>query len=480
MAYRSAFNLITCALLALLLLPSPRLTARHLEAPERLRSTFPLQTSNTVYLPIAMDNYASEAPIFGIEIIRGKVTATLARRAGALGNPWVRYNGFRWSEIEPTPGRRDWSNLNQVEAELRALAAQGVTLNVVVSSTPAWARQRPNTPCGPIASSALDAFADFMRELVARYSGPPYHVRYWELWNEPDVAPELVDAASPFGCWGDARDPYYGGGYYAEMLKRVYPAIKQANPNAQVVLGGLLLDCDPTRPPAGKDCQAARFFEGILRNGGGSAFDLLAYHAYVYWSPTARDWDQDHPAWRQRGGALLGKLDFLRATMRQYGITKPVLMNEGSILCQPANTACPGAQFGDDQANYAVRLYTRAWAHGLQGAVWYTLDGPGWLHGGLLDGTEAPRPAYKTLTFMSSLLKDAIYTGPLHSGTMEGYAFRKGTTTYQIRWTNAETSVTLALPANTHAIYDKFGQPVIPGETGVSVGFDPLFIEIRS
>jgi hypothetical protein len=37
----------------------------------------------------------------------------------------------------------------------------------------------------------------------------------------------------------------FGGEYYGNMLKIVYPAIKSADPQAQVLVGGLLLDCDP-------------------------------------------------------------------------------------------------------------------------------------------------------------------------------------------------------------------------------------------
>ena len=68
-----------------------------------------------------------------------------------------------------------------------------------------------------LAAPALDAFAGFMRDLVARYSVPPYNIKYWEIWNEEDVDPSLVGPTSGFGCWGDATDPYYGGGGYAEF-----------------------------------------------------------------------------------------------------------------------------------------------------------------------------------------------------------------------------------------------------------------------
>ena len=426
-------------------------------------------------------NPAVERPpsVFGAEINLGAVGQTV-QQASEAGVSWVRYNGILWSEVEPTPGARDWSRLSTVENELRLLAARGLTPIVIVRSTPGWAQAVAGSACGPAKPSALGAFANFMRDLVARYSVPPYNVRYWELGNEPDVDPSLVPGDFPFGCWGDQSDPFYGGGYYAEMLKQVYPAIKQAHPTAQLMIGGLLLDCDPSLPATAEECKPAKFFEGILRGGGGSFFDIAAYHAYTYWEPGAKDWDRAHPSWEHRGGTLLGKLAFLRGIQAQYGVHKPILMNEGGLLCYPGSRGCPGDEFYAAQANYAIRMYSRTWASGLLGATWYTLNGPGWRDGGLLDRSGAPRPAYTTLKFMSTLLKDAVYTGQLSTGALEGYAFRKGNTTFQIYWSNDSTAHDVLLPAGTHAVYNQAGQQRSPGGTSLRVGFEPVVIEVRT
>jgi len=109
-------------------------------------------------------------------------------------------------------------------------------------------------------------------------------------------------------------DEYYGGGYYAEMLKAVYPAIKEADPQAQVLIGGLLLDCDPTHPPEGKDCKPSKFLEGILKNDGGDYFDIISFHGYPPYSGADIGGglynDVHHPYWESRGGVVLGKVDF--------------------------------------------------------------------------------------------------------------------------------------------------------------------------
>jgi hypothetical protein len=415
--------------------------------------------------------------IFGVTIGTGAVGAT-ADRAVAARTTWVRHGGFLWSEIEPTPGAREWSRVADFENESKALAAKGLTSIAVVRSTPEWAQQIPGHSCAAIKPEALDAFANFMRDLVARYSAPPYNIKYWEIWNEEDVAPSQAIPTSGFGCWGDMNDPYFGGGAYGEMLKRVYPAIKQANPGAQVLLGGLLLDCDADHPVKGRDCTESRFLEGILRTGGGSAFDIVSYHGYAFWSGKNEDWDTSNPAWQPRGGVVLGKLQLIRETLARYQADKPVILSEAGLLCYQSNPNC-GPRFFSAQASYLARVFARAWANRLIGAIWYTLEGPGWEKGGLLDENQQPRPAYQALSFMAGLLQGAAYDGPRSSGPIEGYAFRKGATRYELYWTNDDTPARMAWPAGTVAAYDMMGQPLPVTGADLEVNFNPIFIEIK-
>jgi hypothetical protein len=412
--------------------------------------------------------------IFGVTITPGSVGATVGRAAEG-GAAWVRYNGFSWSALEPSRGARAWERMARADAELSAIAARGLTTIGVVQDVPPWARTVAGQRCGGAKPEALDAFAGFMRDLVTRYSAPPYNVIYWEIGNEPDIDPALVGPESIFGCWGNAADPYYGGGDFAEVLKRIYPAIKQANPAAQVLLGGLLLDCDPDASAAAK-CASARFLEGVLRNGGGAAFDIVSYHGYAYWNGRNEDWDAIHSGWRQRGGVMLGKIQFIRTTLAQYQVSKPLLLSEAGLLCYRDDPACK-EDFLQVQAAYVVRVYTRAWANGLLGAVWYTLNGPGWQKGGLLDANQSPRPAYQSFKFLAGRLRGASYDGPRTGAGVEGYAFHAGSTRYEVYWTNDDSRVALPLPPGTRAVYDLYGQPVPVAGPSLDVGFMPVIVE---
>lgn len=429
-----------------------------------------------VFVPTVMGPYTPRAPIFGVQIDVGRVAATIQKSAD-VNAAWIRYNAITWAAVESTPGQRNWAALQPIEAEMAVLSSRGAHPIITISGTPTWARLDPTSTCGPIAPTAQPAFAQFMRDLVQRYSGPPYNVHYWEIWNEPDGP--VVSGNPPYGCWGDPSDAYYGGGRYGDMLKLVYPAVKSADPAAQVVLGGLLLDCDPANPLPGTTCAAGNFLEGMLRNGAGAAFDLVAYHAYIFWGTARTDWDLATPKWQVRGGALLGKLSFLRSVLGQYGLSnKPIIMDEGSFLCYSGTPSCGSSDFYPDQANYLVRFYARAASHGLAGAAWYALDEPGWRDAGLLDPSGQPHPAYNTLKFFSTLLQGANFSSSLSSGNVEGYEFKKGKTTYRVYWTNDNSSAPLLLPSNTQLVYNKFGQAVTTQAT-MTIGFDPIIVQLQ-
>ncbi len=431
----------------------------------------------SVYLPLAT-RVQQRSSVFGVEINGGHVAATVQQAADANVS-WARYNNIAWATVENVPGSRNWTAVSSAEAELLSLTSHGTQPILTIRGTPPWAQQVPGSACGPIKPPAQAAFASFMHDLVTRYSAPPFNVRYYEIWNEPDAPTVLND--NQWGCWGEPTDAYYGGGKFGDMLKVVYPAMKAANPAAQVVLGGLLLDCDPSYPPAGTACTSGKFLEGILRNGAGNAFDLLAYHAYTGWSPQRIDWDLTASKWTQRGGNLLGKLSFVRSVLQQYSVTnKPILMDEGGLLYYGDPATVANTTFFADEANYVVRLYTRAWANDLVGAVWYTLNGSGWHEAGLLDANQQPRPAYTSFKSLSTRLQNTTYAGVLSAGNVEGYAFHKSGMTYQIYWTNDSSTVQLTLPGGTQAVYDLAGNTITPAGTTVTISFTPIIVAVST
>lgn len=438
---------------------------------------------------------AEDIAIFGAEINDGRVEGVV-EKAEDSGITWVRYNGLIWHEIQDEEdGEYEWPE--DVEEDLRLIQERGFEPLVIIRGTPEWAKSddvdKDVSKCGPIHKDHLDDFAEFVKWTVERYSQSPYSVKYWEIGNEPDVDPSLLTQPMPYGCWGDQSDEYYGGEYFAEMLRKIYPVIKDADPNAKVVLGGLLLDCDPNDPPEDKNresCKPSRFLEGILKNGGGSAFDILAYHGYAFWELGTNDWDLEHRSWKHRGGALLGKREFIKEVLEDYDLEKPLMANEIGLLCWISNSEsskyCTDNGFLEAQANYAVRTYIRAWVNDIYAAIWYTFNHSGWNEAGLLTTGNEPRPAYYTIEFLTELLDEATYKEEWEDATTrrEGYIFEDDEYTYSFYWSNDDSTFDIDLPDGEFTLYDDVGEEIdiedeTTDETTYEVGFDPVIIQER-
>ena len=428
------------------------------------------ESATIVYLPLVTRKAPPPPPVFGVQMPKINKTNGLVQ-AVAAGMHWVRFSAFRWHEIEPLrtdPPTYQWAVVN--EENLLNAQANGMEPIAIIHFTPDWAQKYPGSQCGTIKEEALDEFAEFVTAVVKRYSLSPFSVRYWELWNEPDT-PLWYDSTG-FGCWGDENDEYFGGGYYAEMLKVAYPAIKAADPRAQVLIGGLLLDCDPTNPPAGKDCKASRFLEGVLRNDGGPYFDVLSFHAYTYYVG-----GPNHMAnanWPGSVTAVPEKTAFLRDVLAQYGYEDKVLMNtEAALLCSEPSESCREAQ-----AMYVPRAYAEALALGLKAQIYFALINEWWWHSGLLLPDLTSKPAYHAYLTAASFLTSVRYQGEVigYPPQIEGYSFHRSNTMNHVDviWSVDGSERNVALPAGASA-HDRYGD-LISSSGVIQVGFSPVYI----
>jgi len=399
------------------------------------------------------------------------------------GTYWVRRNAVLWSSVEPGEGTYNWNALARLESELQDASEKGIQVILIVRSTPQWARKIAGSGpyCGPIHPDKLTAFGSFMRALVARYSVPPYNVKYWELWNEPDIDPSYFPADSVYGCWGDQNDAYYGGGYYAEMLEAAYPQIKAADPQAQVLVGGLVLDCDPVKPPEGKDCKSARFFEGILNNNGGLYFDGVSFHAYDYYQGQSGQYGNSnwHSAWNTTGPVLGAKVAYLRNLLARYGQPDKFLMNtETALLCGRSGNEppCRTDDFANTKAYYLAQSYAAALTEGLHANVWYSLFG--WRASGLLNpGDQSPLPAFEAYRFAVQQLGSVRFLRQLqeYPGVM-GYEFEREGQRIWVLWSLDGATHSINLSGLPLAAWDALGNSVSPAAS-MNVGLNPLYLE---
>lgn len=430
----------------------------------------------TKFLPLVSNNYSLYPTVFGVQMSKIRDSGGLNEAVDAQAH-WVRFAAFSWDEIEPertNPPTYHWDVV--AEEDLANAANQGLETIAIVLRAPHWARKYRDYSCGPIKQESLGAFSEFLQALVARYGVAPYDVRYWELGNEPDVDRSLVPHDSGYGCWGEQSDEYYGGGYYAEMLKVAYPALKAADPDAQVLIGGLLLDCDPRDPLGCADGvhgdKPPKFLEGILRNGGGPYFDIVSYHAYSYYTGYIGQMTNDK--WPGSVTAVPAKTGFVKEVLAQYGYGDKELMNtETALLCYRSTENC-----FETQSMYMPRAYAEALALGLKAQTYYQMINPGWWYTGLLLPDLTPKPAYHAYVAAAAFLSPATYDEPVtnYPPSIAGYAFSRGAHPGHIDviWSADGSAQTVTLPAGAQA-YDRYGE-LIASSGDIQVDYAPVYI----
>jgi hypothetical protein len=198
-----------------------------------------------------MANGPLDAPSFPLDV------ESSAMRSAGVGTERME---IAWDLVEPQRGRYDFA---LPDRKILAAAKAGIDVLAIVVRTPSWAAQRPGQPFSPPRDPT--DYAAFATALVARYGPngelwrahpevPKRPVEAWQIWNEPNI--DVYWTAQPF-----MRG-------YARLLNAAYAAVKQADPQATVVMAGLAN-------------FSWRDLERLFDRGGATLhFDVAAVHPF--------------------------------------------------------------------------------------------------------------------------------------------------------------------------------------------------------
>lgn len=407
-----------------------------------------------------------------------------------------------WNQLQPYEAYNQGDLLEPsaratFERQLRNIVDVGLTPIVLIGEAPAWASERAR---GPLMPDKLPSYVRFVELLVRTYMQPPFSVRYWELWPEPDAIAEISpQVLARYGddilkrrAWGDH------GAQYAEMLKAVYPAMKRVDASAKVLNGAVAYDWFGRNSPgfnAGGIFNYS-FLEDVIRAGGACCFDIVSFNSYAAFAP---GWEERAP-----GRDIAAKTTYLRDQLRRLGVDKPMMVMEvgfwseggavpyrqsdgGIVLIQPS---------AETHATYLSKVYIRAATVGLQAVAWYTFRDQGYDSDkrGIVTEALAPKPAFYAYRQLAEQLRGATYIGPLVAqrldqgpGAIEGYEFRNadGRRVFAI-WLDGtlsgEAEVQFLFPASGMVVaYTQTGAaaetPAFDGRTAtVRVGTSPVYV----
>ena len=179
---------------------------------------------------------------------------------------------FNWSMLERSRGSFTWGGTDEF---IGSLASHGIRPAPFVWGSPSWVAGSLATP--PLESAAdRQAWWGFLKAAAARY-GPggsywangyrqqfganatPLPIHSWQIWNEPNSAKFFAPSPSP--------------GKYAQLLRISHDAIKSQDPQARIVLAGMLSYANP---------KSWDFLDALYDVGNVKGyFDTAALHPYA-------------------------------------------------------------------------------------------------------------------------------------------------------------------------------------------------------
>ena len=260
-----------------------------------------------------------------------------------LGANWLRLP-LDWHKIESEKGKFDWS----CEKQIAEAQKQGMKLIGMIAFCPRWASSEPDRKRFMIYPPRDPReYGDFVFNAVSKYKD---RIKYWEIWNEPDVPQFWAGTPEQFG----------------EVLKAGYLAAKKADPTCQVIFGGL-------------SWADTRLFETVLKAGYGKYFDIMADHPYsnsawVY----ALKQDSAYRAHLAKNNAVfpyystLSRADNIRSLLKKYASEKPLWATElGATTGQFWPFIAPTRLSHQEQSWHIFKSVVEAFAAGYRNIILY-------------------------------------------------------------------------------------------------------------
>ncbi len=218
------------------------------------------------------------------ELNSQKEKTHLSKVASTKDAYWMRMFELWWEQVESQKGKINWDSVDQ---EVLRLNKDDVYLVATIKPFANWDQDACHLEEKYIANTHLpmegqanvkvgkpcdiQAYKEFLKKAVERYDGDGQDdmpgllipIKYWEIMNEPSMQGGVS------GGMGEELKFFVGTSEeYLEILKNSYEAIKEADPEAKVVQGGM----------AGMMQNFVDFWEPILSAGGGNYFDIANNH----------------------------------------------------------------------------------------------------------------------------------------------------------------------------------------------------------
>jgi hypothetical protein len=352
--------------------------------PARRRANVLLLAALSV-LALSVGTHTQQAHAFGVPLYTGIDVYTggpegdqTLTHVKALGAQFLRIT-FSWNRIAPASPPPGFEPANpddpsyqwgDVDKELAAIVARGLTPLVGIARPPAWGQ----SPVGAGENSPdPNQLALFTRAFAARYNGLhpglPW-VRDWEVWNEPNATYFLEPQIQ--------ENRIVSVDTYRAMINAVSAAVHGVRPD-DVVVGGALFP-NGLRRATETAIAPLEFVRGLFCLSAGPHphktcntqvnVDAMSVHPYTTGGPSTLPANPDN-VWIDNLGALTA-LDQAAQRLGTLVSANPVQtwVTEFSWDSSPPDPKGVPAKL--EQRWVAETLY-RAWQGGVSVFTWYSL-----------------------------------------------------------------------------------------------------------
>ena len=260
------------------------------------------------------------------------------------GVQWNREE-ISWDHVQFAPdGEFRWdgndAGFYNYDRSIQLQRDAGINILGLLAYNPAWFKSR-----NPHPDEWLNDWGDYVYATVARYGRDRGQIKYWEVWNEPN----LVTSGYESGL--------YTVSDYVEVLQTAQAAIKSADPQAKIVLGGVA-DIWSAVPTNAYD--TIDYLQQLHDLGAWSMFDILGLHPYRPLAPEIPAWRRDHFE------TFRDQMDRIDALLAQFG-EKPIWFTEMGWSSQADDHIDEW-----EQAAWMQRFYLLAMSRaGIEKIFWY-------------------------------------------------------------------------------------------------------------
>lgn len=329
-----------------------------------------------------------------------------------------------WSEVEKVKGTFTFPHT--VDRLIRSIQRRGLSVLMILNyNNPLYAATAGS---GISTDSNRIAFTRYCREVVKRYAR--LGVKRYEIWNEPNVKT----------FW----DPQPSAMEYLQLLKMVYPAIKQIDSTVTIVAGAT----SPVETDSVHGKMAwLRYMTELFENDGGRFMDALSFHFYRF--------DRGPEAYLTQD---IQSLQSIVGRNRQLWITE---------AGYPTSSVWPHTSL-EDQANYVARLYllgrsvpnlTRIFYYDLRDDGTSAADNEA--NFGLLFHDNSPKPSYSALETVISAVGYKTFNALTRFDSSYVLSFGSLHERVLAVWTSgAPETRTINTGMMNQAIYDRDGERI--------------------